>query len=74
MRSLDIEISAYGFLLIPVLTSTLPTDLQTLFARTFSSDIWLLNELLIILKDELEAKERSINPAEKHLEKGKFSR
>ena len=36
--------------------------------------IWLLNELLIILKNELEPKERSINPTEKHFEKGKFSR
>ena len=47
-------------LLIPALTSKLPTDLQTLFARIFSDRAWELNELLILFKSELEAKERSL--------------
>ena len=36
LKSLNAEPSFYGSLLTPVLTSKLPTNLQTLFARTFS--------------------------------------
>ena len=36
LKSLNIDPSAYGSLLIPVLTSKLPTNLRTLFAQTFS--------------------------------------
>ena len=49
-------------------------DLRVLFARTFSGNVWLLDELLVILKNELEAKERLVNPGEKHFERGEFSR
>ena len=56
------ETSSYGSLLILVLTSELPTDLWTLFARKFAGNVWVLDELLVILKNELEAKERSVSP------------
>ena len=57
LKSLNIEPSAYGPLLIPALTSKLATDLQTLFARKFSDRIWELNKLLALFKNKLEAKE-----------------
>ena len=47
-------------LLIPVLTSKLPTDNRTLFARKFSDRVGELDELLTLFKNELEAKERSL--------------
>ena len=65
LKSLGIETSSYGSLLIPVLTSKLPTDLRALFARKFTGNVWLLDELLVILKNDLEAKERSVIPGEK---------
>ena len=72
LKSLGTETSSYGSLLIPVLTSKLPTDLRTLFARKFTGNVWLLDELLVILKNELEAKERSVSPGDK--QRGEFSR
>ena len=36
LKSLNIKTSAYGSLLIPVLTNKLPTDLRILFAQKFS--------------------------------------
>ena len=74
LKSLGIETSSYGSLLIPVLTSKLPTDLRTLFARTFTGNVWLLDELSVILRNELEAKERSVSPGDKHFERSEFSR
>ena len=47
---------------------------MTLFARTFTSNVWLLDELSVILKNELEAKERSVSPGDKHFEMSEFSR
>ena len=60
LKSLNIEPSAYGSLLIPVLTSKLPTNLRTLFAPKFSDRVWELNEHLTLFKIELESKERSL--------------
>ena len=48
LKSLNIEPSAYGSLLIPA-------DLRTIFARKFSDRVWELNELLTLFKNELEA-------------------
>ena len=77
LKLLNIETSTYGSLLIPVLTSKLPTDLRTLFARKFSDRVWELDELLTLFKNELEAKERSLGSGytfkEKQDEVGKFS-
>ena len=77
LKSLNIEPSTYGSLLIPVLTSKLPTDLRTLFARKFSNRVWELDELLTLFKNELEAKETSLgsgyNFKEKQDKVGKFS-
>ena len=55
-------------MLITVLASKLPTDLLTLFARKFTGNVWLLDELLVILKNGLEGKERSVSSGDKHFE------
>ena len=63
--------------MIPAVTSKLPTDLRTLFARKFSDRVWELNELLLLFKNELEAKERSYssggNYRENHDNKNRYS-
>ena len=61
-------------MLIPILASKFATDLRAQFARKFTGNFWLLDELLFIFKNELEAKKRSVNPGDKHFEKGEFSR
>ena len=63
LKSLNIEPSAYGSLLVPVLTSKLPTDLRTLFIQKFSDRVWELDEPLTLFRNELEAKERSLDLA-----------
>ena len=73
-KSLGIETSSYGSFLIPVLTSKLPTDLRAILARKFTGNVWLLNKLLVILKNELEATERSVSHGDKHFEMSEFSR
>ena len=74
---LNIEPSAYGSLLVPALTSKLPTDLRTLFVQKFSDRVWELDELLTLFKNEFEANERSLgsgyNFKEKQDKIGKFS-
>ena len=69
LKSPGIETPSYGSLLILVLTSKLPADLRTLFARRFIGNVWLLDELLVTLKNGLEAKEDRLVP-EIHILKG----
>ena len=74
LKSPGIETPSYGSLLILVLTSKLPADLRTLFARKFIGNVWLLDELLVTLKNGLEAKERSVSSGDTHFERGEFCR
>ena len=60
LRSLDVDISTYGVLLVPLVTEKLPNYLRLLMARKFKNDKWEIKEMLEILKEELVAKERSI--------------
>ena len=59
LKTLGIEINTYGSLLIPLLTEKLPDDLRLRIARKFDNDVWELSEVLNLVKNELEAKERS---------------
>ena len=85
LQSLGIESQQYGCLLVPVILNHLPNELKLLVSRKFdtSKDIWELDELLKILKEEIEARERSgyvsagkkqsSNRGEFHKEKGTAS-
>lgn len=68
---------AYKSLLKPVSPSKLPTNLRTLFVWSFSDIAWELNGLLILFKNKLRAKERSLNSGYNFKEKqdkiGNFS-
>ena len=59
LKTLGVEINTYGSLLIPLLTEKLPDDLRLRIARKFDNDVWELSEVLNLVKNELEAKERS---------------
>ena len=74
MKSLRIETSSYGSLLVLVLTSKFPTNIRTSSARKFTGNVLLSDELLVVLKNKLKAKERLVNPADKHFQRGEFSR
>ena len=77
LNILNIQPLAYKSLLKPVSTSKLPTNLRTLFAWNFSDIAWELNALLILFKNKLRAKERSLNSGYNFKEKqdkiGNFS-
>ena len=61
LKSLKVETSSYGSLLVPLLNEKLPNDIRFNLARKFKDDVWKLDEMLIFLKTEIEAKERSIS-------------
>ena len=60
LKSLKIETSSYVQLLVPLLNEKLPNDLRLRIAREFENGVWLLDDMLGILKKEVERKKRSI--------------
>ena len=58
LKTVNVEIETYGSFLVPLLTQKLPDELAIIMSRKFRSTVWDLKEMLIIFKDELEAKER----------------
>ena len=60
LKSLKVETNSYGQLLVPLLNEKLPNDLRLRIASEFGNDVWLLDDMLGILKKEVESKERSI--------------
>ena len=61
LKSLQVDTSGYGALLVPLLIEKHPFNLRQSIAKKFENDIWELQEMLKILKGDLEAKERSIS-------------
>ena len=61
LKSLQMDTSGYGALLVPLLIEKLPFNLRQSIAKKFENDIWELLEMLRTLKDDLEAKEHSIS-------------
>ena len=61
LKSLQMDTSGYGALLVPLLIEKLPFNLRQSIAKKLENDIWELQEMLKILKGDLEAKERSIS-------------
>ena len=45
-KSLRVETSSYGSLLVPLLNEKLPTDLRVVIARNFECNVWTLDEML----------------------------
>ena len=61
LKSLQVETSSYGSLLVPLLNEKLPNDLRVVIARNFENNIWTLDEMLNLLKTEIQAKELSLS-------------
>ena len=59
LKTLGVEINKYGSLLIPLLTEKRPDDLRLRIAEKFENDVWDIFEILNLVKNELEGKERS---------------
>ena len=58
---MNIDIATYGAILAPFLNGKLPSEIRVNLSRNFQNDIWQLDDMLKILKREVEAKERSFS-------------
>ena len=59
LKSLGVESSSYGSLLLSVLLQKLPSELRLVLSRKVSEADWNLDELLKQLEREIEARERA---------------
>ena len=59
LKSLGVESSSYGSLLLSVLLQKLPSELRLVLSREVSEADWNLDELLKQLEREIEARERA---------------
>ena len=59
LKSLRVETSSYGSLLVPLLNEKLSNDLRVVTARNFENKVWTLDEILKVLKTKIQAKELS---------------
>jgi len=77
LEPLGISSRQYGSLLIPVIMSKLPDDIHVRAACETNKDVWDIDDLLVIIKQEVEAREASegtrVNPniATSHPARGK---
>ena len=53
---MKVDTDSYGSLLVPLINEKLPTDIRVILARKFKSEVWDLNEMIEVLKLEIEAK------------------
>ena len=60
LKSLGVKADSYGSLLSSVLMTKLPSELRLIVSRKFGdSDSWKFNELLRLIEEEVQARERS---------------
>ena len=60
LKSLRIESSMYGYLLIPLLKEKVPDELNMIISRKFSGNVWTLELMLKYFSEELQAKETCV--------------
>ena len=58
LKTLKVELNLYGSLLVPLLNAKLPKELSLQIARNFEDDVWPLEDMMKVLKNEIQAKER----------------
>ena len=54
---------------MPLINEKLPTDIRVIIARKYKSEVWNLNEMIEVLKLEIEAKERSLSVSTSFVDK-----
>ena len=52
-----------------LINEKLPTDIRVILARKFKSEVWDLNEIIEVLKLEIEAKELSVSVSTSFVDK-----
>ena len=70
LKSLKVEMTTYGCLLIPLLKEKLPDELLIIKSRGFGSDIWTLDQFIKLFNAEIQVKENCFSlKKEKRFEK-----
>ena len=59
LKTLKVDVNSYGFLLVPLLNARLPKKLSLLIAQNFQDNVWPLKDMMKVLKNGIQAKERS---------------
>ena len=59
LESLGISVTQYGSFLIPVIMSKLPAEVRLQIAHVSVKEVWEVEELLTVIKSEVEAREIS---------------
>jgi len=59
LESLGVTAESYGILLLPIIMAKIPREITLRVARKTSEDIWDFNDILEIIRKELEANEIS---------------
>ena len=70
LQALDVPTKTYGSLLVPVLMTKIPEDIRLLVGREIKDGEWNLSEILRLLRNEVENRERcegvnALGPKEK---------
>ena len=60
LRTLNVDTSTYGSLLVPLLNEKLSPDLRLKLSQNVENEVWILDNMLEMLKLEVEAKGRSL--------------
>ena len=58
---MKVDTNSYSSLLVPLINKKLTTDICVIIARKFKSEVWDLNEMIEVLKLEIEVKECSLS-------------
>ena len=53
LRTLNVDTSTYGFLLVPLLKEKLSPDLRLRLSRNFENEVWALDSMSEMLKLEV---------------------
>ena len=59
LASMGVASKDYGSLLIPVIMTNLPSDLRLRIARETQQEVWNIDDLITVIKVEVEARETS---------------
>ena len=63
LQGLGIESKSYGSLLAPIILERLPDQLKLIISRNLKSEIWDLHKILLLINEELRARESCILPS-----------
>ena len=63
LQGLGIKSKNYGSLLAPIILDRLPHQLKLIISRNLKDEIWDLDKILLLINEELRARESCIIPS-----------